>query len=78
MTRHSFQAQPALTRRRLVQHTVQGTAGLLAWHQGWADATAALAKLQRVPNDVALAALSRAVAPRSAVSRLNEQAVEGP
>jgi peptide/nickel transport system substrate-binding protein len=36
MTRLSSPVQPALTRRRLVQHTMQGTAGLLAWHQGWA------------------------------------------
>ena len=36
MTRHSSPAHPALTRRRMMQHTVQGTAGLLAWHQGWA------------------------------------------
>src|SRR5262245_30136088 len=36
MSRHVSPAPPTLTRRRLVQHTVQGTAGLLAWYQGWA------------------------------------------
>ncbi len=32
---HPSQAGISLTRRRLLQGTLGGTAGLLAWHQGW-------------------------------------------
>ena len=32
---HPAQAGICLTRRRLLQGTLSGTDGLLAWHQGW-------------------------------------------
>src|SRR5262245_26003257 len=42
--RNSSQPEIALTRRRLLQGTLGGTAGLLAWHQGWRQRRSALAQ----------------------------------
>ena len=42
--RNSSQPEISLTRRRLLQGTVGGTAGLLAWHQGWPHLSTALAQ----------------------------------
>jgi peptide/nickel transport system substrate-binding protein len=42
--RHPSQTEFSLTRRRLLQGTVGGTAGLLAWHQGWPHLRTALAQ----------------------------------
>jgi peptide/nickel transport system substrate-binding protein len=42
--RHGTQGGTRLTRRRLLQHTLGGTAGLLAWHQGWPHLRTALAQ----------------------------------
>jgi hypothetical protein len=41
---HSSQTDLSLTRRRLLQGTVSGTAGVLAWHQGWPHLHTALAQ----------------------------------
>jgi peptide/nickel transport system substrate-binding protein len=42
--RHSSQTELSLTRRRLLQGTVGGTAGVLAWYQGWPQLHTALAQ----------------------------------
>src|SRR6266581_5412439 len=42
--RNLSQTGTSLTRRRLLQGTLGGTAGLLAWHQGWPHLSTALAQ----------------------------------
>src|SRR5919197_92173 len=42
--RHPSQTEISLTRRRLLQGMVGGTAGVLAWHQGWPQLRTALAQ----------------------------------
>ena len=44
MTGSSSQGAPSLTRRRLLQGTLSGAAGVLAWHQGWPHLRMALAQ----------------------------------
>src|SRR5918911_2084932 len=42
--RQPSQTELSLTRRRFLQGTVSGTAGVLAWHQGWPHLPIALAQ----------------------------------
>jgi hypothetical protein len=42
--RYPSQTERSLTRRRLLQGTVGGTAGVLAWYQGWPQRHTALAQ----------------------------------
>src|SRR5262245_50517728 len=44
MTRNPLQAGISLNRRRFLQGTLGGAAGLLAWHQGWPHLQTALAQ----------------------------------
>jgi peptide/nickel transport system substrate-binding protein len=46
MTRKATATQQGLTRRCLLRGTVSGAAGLLSWHQGWAQRQTALAQKQ--------------------------------
>ncbi len=42
--RKSWQIGTSCTRRRFLQGTLQGAAGVLAWHQGWPHLSTALAQ----------------------------------